>query len=152
MIPHQAFAIIILVISIIVLAIPSFVSAGLVPCGLSENNPATDINETDPCTICHFFVMVKGILDFLAWTIAPALAVLAVAYGGFLILLSGANPGYKTSGFKAIRTAVIGLIIMLAGWLAVNEVLLYFSNSTQTGETTARILQNPWTEIQCAAK
>lgn len=137
----QILIIISLILVAIILVAPQLASAGLVPCGTTAN--------PTPCSLCHIFTLLQDILDFLAWQIAPALAILIVAWGGFLILMSGANPGWKQSGIQAIRTAVIGLLIMFAGWVIVNEVLLYFSKTNQESSGKATIFQNPWNEIKC---
>lgn len=137
-------------ILIVIIVYPIVAFAGLVPCGLSQDDASTtSINESDPCSLCSLFTLLQQILDFLAWQIAPALAILIVAWGGFLILMSGANPGWKQSGIQAIRTAVIGLLIMFAGWVVVNEVLLYFSKSNQDSSGKATIFQSPWNKINC---
>ena len=61
---------------------------GLVPCGRSCDDPDTLGNECEPCTLCHFFLMIERIIDFLLFRIVPALAALMMAIGGVMMLFS----------------------------------------------------------------
>ena len=105
---------IILTLSLLIIATPLAVwAAGLVPCGVSENNLATVIDETAPCSLCH-----------------------------------------RAKGFGIIKTTIIGLAIMFAGWVLINEALLFFTNSTGTttsGTSASQIkfINNPWNQVTC---
>ncbi|MEK7452702.1 MAG: hypothetical protein AAB614_00540 [Patescibacteria group bacterium] len=123
--------------SLSTLILPLVVFAALVPCGTTPSNP---------CTICHLYILVQGIINFLMWDIAPTLGVLVIAWGGFKILTAGGNPAGKQAGYKAITSAMIGLLIVFSAWIIINEFLLFFS-STSGGEAT--ILTNPWTAVTC---
>jgi len=147
---------IILALALLIIAAPLAVSwAGLVPCGVSENNPATVIDETAPCSLCHLYVLVQNVLDFIMWIIAPIVAVLAVGWAGFKIMISGEKPGLRAEGFKIIQTTIIGLAIMFAGWVLINEALLFFTHKTD-GQTTGTIISDdnnywlPWNEVECS--
>lgn len=113
-------------------AAPSFVLAELTPsCGGRGENP---------CTLCDLFIYSKQITDYLTLTIAPLIAVLAFSWGGFKILMSGANPGLRQEGMKAIRNGVIGILIVFGAWMLVSEFISFLAGG---GFTT------PWTEITC---
>lgn len=134
------------VVGIIIFSILVFVpiwafAAGLVPCG----GPGESA-----CSLCHLFELAQKITDFLTFTIAPILAVLAVAWGGFNIFIAGADPGKVKVGREAITRAAIGLLIVFGAWVAINEVLIFFSQQTATG--TANIFNKPWTDITCSTK
>lgn len=120
-------------------------AAGLVPCG-GQGEPA--------CSLCHLFELAQGITKFLTFTIAPILAVLAVAWGGFNIFLAGASPDKVKTGRNAITKAAVGLLIVFGAWVAINEVLLFFSQQTSSvaeiKTTTGKL--NPWTDITCSTK
>lgn len=118
---------------------PLFASAQLIPCG-GKNQ--------DPCTLCHLFDLAQKIVDTLTKIIAPAIAVLAFSIGGFKILMSGPNPGYRAEGIKAIRNGIIGLLIVFGAWIIVNELLLFVVGNTGTGIAQVTSL-NPWTKISC---
>lgn len=114
---------------------------GLVPCGSTASG-------VEYCSLCHLYVLIQNILDFVMWYIAPVVAVLAIGIAGFKILISGANPGQRADGYKIIKTTITGLAIMFAAWVVMNEALLFFTSSQMTG--TATILTNPWNEVKCS--
>ena len=132
-------------------------AAGLVPCGLSEDDIGTkNIDESAPCSLCHLYVLVQNVLDFMMWTIAPIVAVLAVGWAGFNIMISGEQPGLRAKGFGIIKTTVIGLAIMFAGWVLINEVLLFFGRpqgATDESKTGSVVEQAgkwmPWNQVTC---
>jgi len=128
-----------------------FAADSLVPCGRkADSNLTDDIDETAPCTLCHLFVLAQRILNFIMWQIAPVLAVLVIAWGGFKMLTAGANPGRRQEGIKSIQTAVIGLLIVFTAWVIVNEVLLFFAPAVKEGGLKG--LQSPWNQISCVPK
>ena len=61
---------------------------GIVPCG-GTGQPA--------CQFCHVFVMAKGIFD-LVLKFVGVIAVLMFVVGGFMFILSGANPKMMEKG------------------------------------------------------
>ena len=149
---------IVLTLMLLIISVPlSAWAAGLVPCGVSENNPATVIDETAPCSLCHLYVLIDNILDFIMWTIAPIVAVLAVGWAGFNIMISGEQPGLRAKGFGIIKTTVIGLAIMFAGWVLINEALIFFANeTTDNGRKVGSVTKDvnnyllPWNKIKCS--
>lgn len=133
-----------LLVAVLALAVivPLFAFAQLIPCG----NPGQD-----PCTLCHLFDLAQTIISTLTLVIAPLIAVLAFSWGGFKILMSGPNPGYRQEGIKAIRNGVIGLLIVFGAWMLVSEFLLFFvgsENITKPSKTSAAL---PWNQITCTA-
>lgn len=133
-------------IALIVFA-PLIASAGLVPCG---GTGASD-TPTVPCNLCHLFTLIQKILNFLAWIIAPTLAVLVIAVGGFKIMLSGPKPGLRNEGIDAIKIAITGLLIVFAAWVVINETLLFFTNTPVDGAAKLNIAEIPlpWHKIEC---
>ena len=148
---------IVLALALLIIAAPLAAwAAGLVPCGLSEDDIGTEnVDESAPCSLCHLYVLVQNVLDFIMWIIAPIVAVLAVGWAGFKIMISGEKPGLRAEGFKIIQTTIIGLAIMFAGWVLINEALLFFTHKTD-GQTTGTIISDdnnywlPWNEVECS--
>ena len=148
---------IVLALALLIIAAPLAVSwAGLVPCGLSSNDTSTPYDESAPCNLCHLYILTQKILDFMMWTIAPIVAVLAVGWAGFNIMISGEQPGLRAKGFGIIKTTVIGLAIMFAGWVLINEVLLFFGRpqgATDESKTGSVVEQAgkwmPWNQVTC---
>lgn len=130
--------------AIFLIAAPFIVlSAGLVPCGTSEN--------PTPCSLCYLFLLGTTITTFLTTKIAPALAVLAFALAGFKILISGGSPGTRQEGIKIIRNTIIGLLIVFSAWIVINELLLFFAGNIYNTASTTGGLQLPWHTINCSA-
>lgn len=95
---------------------PFFVFAqgsGLVPCGTST---------TDPCRICHFFVLLDNIIGWLVKVIIP-IAGGFLLYGGILMISAGGSEEKIARGKKAITNALIGIFITLGAWLIIDFIL-----------------------------
>lgn len=93
------------------------------------------------CTLCDLFTMVQTIIDFVSLGIT-VLVVVFITFGGFMILLAGANPGNLETGKKIITNAVIGVIIALLAWTVINMVF-----NTFVGKSDA--FPAPWNKIEC---
>jgi hypothetical protein len=132
---------------------PFFLEAGLVPCG-TEDDPSTEIDESQPCQLCHFFVLFKNIIDFLLFKIVPVLAILMLVIGGLMFILAYLSPGevlptgekggpkLLIQAKKLINSVIFGLIIIFAGWLIVNTFFQIIGVAEWTG------LEN-WWQIPC---
>jgi len=108
-------------------------AAGLVPCG----GPGEDV-----CTLCHFFVMLDNIIDFLLFRVVPVLGALMIAIGGVMYIISQGKPE-MLSRVKSLFTAIIiGLVIIYGAWLIVNLFLTTIGVAEWTGLGT-------WWEISC---
>lgn len=139
---------IILVLAALIVLTPLFVLAQspLVTCGRSENFSGTAWDDTKPCTLCHLFILGQRVLNFLMWIAAPVIAILVFAWGGFKILISGPNPGLRQDGFRIIKNALWGLLIIFGAWAIINTLLLAFGNVGGVGSVTGVL---PWNKIQC---
>lgn len=121
--------------------IVALVSAIIIPAiALAELAPACGGPNEKMCTLCDLFSYAKTTTNYIVLTIAPLIAVLAFSIGGFKILMSGANPGLRQEGMKAIRNGVIGLLIVFSAWIIISEFLLFFVGSKGS---------MPWNEIEC---
>lgn len=106
---------------------------GLVPCGkCAVVNPTVDSKnkittggspQYTPCQFCHFFVMFKGIVDWVVGGLVPILAILMLVIGGVMFYLGGANPAFLQTGKNIIKSVVWGLIIVFGAFLIVNTIL-----------------------------
>lgn len=88
--------------------------APLVPCG----NPGQAA-----CTINDFFIMLARIFNFIVKFIATPLAVLMLAIGGVMILISAGNPNLAGTGRKILWVSVIGLVLVFGSWVIINFIL-----------------------------
>ncbi len=93
--------------------VPS-VSSGIVPCSILD------------CTLCHFFQMLLNIVNFI-YNIAIPIAVLMVAIGGLLMVVSYINPDaggdLLTKARSVFKTVAIGLLIIYGSWLILDLLL-----------------------------
>jgi hypothetical protein len=96
---------------------------GLVPCGRSCDDPCTEICECCPCTICHFFVLIKRIIDFLTTTIAFPLLALMIVVGGIMFLTSSGSEKQLTKAKEILKAAAIGILIVLCAWVIIDTVI-----------------------------
>jgi len=87
----------------------------LVPCG-------TSVNPT-PCNRCDLFKLLKNIIDFVLIGLMPPAAAILFVWGGFLILMGGANPGLISKGKSIFWNTAIGVAIILASWLITNSII-----------------------------
>ncbi len=131
--------------------IPIQTQAGLVPCGAKVDNPATPyIDESQPCTLCHIFVLFKNIIDFLliptpvngGVPLVPIIAGLMIGIGGFLFFFVAESPESVQKGTNIIKSTIIGLLIIYAAWVIVNAFFGIIGVAEWTGLKT-------WWQIPC---
>lgn len=106
---------------------PPECEGGLVPCGRTCDDPTTDICECCPCTLCHLFVLFKRIVDEIVMLYAFLLAVLMIVVGGIILQTAGGDPGRIGGGKKILKSAIIGIAIILLSWLIVDTVITFLT-------------------------
>lgn len=115
-------------------------SGPIVPCGWGDK---------PDCTLCHFFVMIQNIVDFILAAVF-VLAPVFVLIGGIMILVSTGVPDRVSLGRKIITSAIIGLVIALLSWTILNEFLIALNGFiTVEGKKVGKIFDWPWNEIDC---
>ena len=106
----------------------------LVPCGLQAQPkdssgvelPKTGPNGhdyTQPCNQCDLLRLFKNIIDFVLVGLMPPAAAILFVWGGFLILMGGANPGLISKGKDIFWNTAIGVAIISASWLITNTII-----------------------------
>lgn len=91
-------------------------------------------NQTPPtCTnLCDFVGTFVNII-YLALSIAIfIIAPLSIVVGGIMIMVAGANPEMLGHGKNVLKSAVVGLVLVLCSYLVVNTVIKIF-NITSIG-------------------
>ncbi|MFH1401822.1 MAG: pilin, partial [Parcubacteria group bacterium] len=133
---------------------------GLVPCGkcVLVGAPGVDVVDENsdwvgdatatnvPCQLCHFFIMIKGISDFILFQLVPVVAVLLFTVGGIMYIVAKGDPSKLTQA-KSIMTAVVfGLVIVFVSWLVINTIFVF------TGLINPDFGWDPgkWFEINCS--
>lgn len=115
------------------------VNAALVPCGRNTGTP----EEMKPCTTCDLFALASRIINFVLFTVVPAVAVLFYLIGGLMILLGGANPGLVTTGKIFFWNTTIGLFIIFGAWMITNTVLKSLIGDNDISKN--------WYKIECTS-
>jgi len=114
------------------LLLPSFAFAvdvpglPLVPCGTST---------TAPCTQCDLFQLLKNVIDFTVGGLMPPLAALLFIWGGLLLLVGGANPGWVAQGKTIFTNTFYGVMVMLAAWMITNTLIKSVGATYDTADT-----------------
>ena len=109
------------VTTLVSLIVPGFAlaaSSGLVPC-----------KGTD-CDFCKLLQLVLNIINFIAKTLAPAVAGLLVVVGGIMYLLAGSNPSFIGRARGILLNVVVGLVIIYVSYLIVYTILNVLASNT----------------------
>jgi soluble lytic murein transglycosylase-like protein len=113
---------------------PSFVTAaGLVPCG----GPGEPV-----CQFCHVVQLVTTVSGWLV-AVLGTLAAIVIVVMGLRLVTSGGDVAAKTQARRVISNVLVGYVILLSGWLIINQVLRMLANNT---------VSSSWNTIQCVAQ
>jgi len=116
-----------LVISLVVfgsLVAPFTAQAGLVICGLSEDDPkTTNIKEDEECTLCHLFATANNLLDGFTIYLVTPIAGLAIAWAAFRLITSGGDPSAKADAKNLLLNILKGLVIIWGAWLLIDFII-----------------------------
>lgn len=123
--------------------IPQQVQAGVVPCGLANDDLEQPGDQTVPCQFCHFFVLFKNIVDFILFKIVPVLAILMIVIGGVIFFAAVGNPAKVSQAKSLFSSIAIGLVILYGAWLLINLFFLIIGVSEWTE------LREGWFKIDC---
>ncbi|MCX6720372.1 MAG: hypothetical protein NTW11_01030 [Candidatus Staskawiczbacteria bacterium] len=108
-----------------IIFVPFLATAAFVQCG--NGTPIYDASgsctSNCPCGICDFFKMLSTIYSFIVWDIAMPLAIIAIVIGGIMMMISAGNPDLMGKGKTMLKTAIIGLVLVLGSWIIINLVL-----------------------------
>jgi hypothetical protein len=89
---------------------------GIVPCGSGNN-------ISNACTLCHFIVGIKNIVDF-GSKILVITAITAIFISGIMYIISSGSQEMTTRAKSFLTSSLIGFFIVLAAWLIVNTVFI----------------------------
>lgn len=114
-----------------------FAQEGLVPCTAQE------------CTLCHLFVLIDNIVDFLFKFILWPLATLLLVTGGLMLYFSADNPGMIEKAKDLMKSVAIGLGIILSAFLIISLVFNAIGLSDWAKPIYQGLLEGNFIEIQC---
>lgn len=111
-------------------------AAGIVPCGQSEDDPDHNVNnnidESAKCTLCHFFILITMIVNFVLFKLTAPLALLMLIIGGAMFMLAAGNPSTITQARKLIASVLIGIVIIYSAYFLVGVFLQSVGLATWT--------------------
>lgn len=105
---------------------------GIVPCGTSY--------ASHPCTVCDFYKLLQNIINFLLFTSASLITLMAT-YIGFLFLFSGGSPKNISDAKSKLWLLIWGITWILGSWLVLNTIINVFANPS--------VFPTPWNQISC---
>jgi hypothetical protein len=105
----------------------------------SPRNPVTCNLSGQYCNFCDALKVTVNIIDFVTIMAFP-LALAVIVYGGIRMMIAAGDESNYKSGVDAIKSAVIGLVIVMASWLIVTEI------SHLIGGGSAF---DPWSPLTC---
>jgi hypothetical protein len=126
-------------------AVPGSVTdpGGIVQCGRTGQNM---------CTLCE---LIKGFHDIIIYImkIAIGVALVAIAIGGVMYVVSAGDTGAIDTAKTTIKNALIGFVIIFAGYLIINTTILYLGSQTDAnGNATFGFTITSWGNFECEAK
>ena len=88
----------------------------IVPCD------GTSVNGGTECTVCHFAQLAQNVLNTGIY-VAVFLSAILFAWGGWQYVTAGGDSGKAGKGREVLTNVLIGLVIILAGWLVVDTIM-----------------------------
>jgi hypothetical protein len=96
-------------------------------------------------SICDLLTTGQNILYFILTIALFVLLPIAVAIGGFQMMISGGSAGGESAGKKIITGAFTALLIIMGAYLIVNTIFFFAGKFTDAGK-----LNTNWATIQCS--
>ncbi len=90
------------------------------------------------CSLCDGVKVVVNVINIMT-EVAVILTVGMTVYGAIMLMISGGSEERVRKAKGIITSAVIGLVIVLVGWLVINTVLHLITGN----------INFPWADIQC---
>ncbi len=117
---RKRYEVLLIVLTIALVVLP-FVAFGalpdsIVPCDGTSSNGGTE------CTVCHLAQLAQNLLNTGIY-VAVFLSAILFAWAGWKYVTAGGNPGKATQAREVFTNVVIGLVIILAGWLVVDTIM-----------------------------
>lgn len=111
----------------------NLLAAPIVPCGLKgdpgvDPYPETAYNETQPCSICHLYIMTGNLINFVIYNIAIPLAALMFLVAAVYLIFSGGSEERIKTGRAIFQNTVIALLIVFVSWIVLTELFKYLVN------------------------
>ncbi len=115
-------------------------AAGIVPCGQHEDDASSTIDESADCTLCHFFILITMLVNFVLFKLTAPLALLMLIIGGAMFMLAAGNPNTITQARKLITSVLIGIVIIYGAYFLIGV----FLQSVGLAKWTSDIYRSWW--------
>jgi len=83
----------------------------------------TNCATGNPCTYADFLNLINNVIHFVLFDLAVPLAVLSIAYAGFLYITAAGDTGKIGKAHDIFRKVIIGMILAFGAWLIVHAIL-----------------------------
>lgn len=117
---------------------PIIAFAGNLPTQIVSCSGALDKGDLKACTLCDLAQTAQNLLNTAIYILIVLSAIL-FAWAGFKLLFSGGDTSEYAAGKRVFKSVVIGLLIIMCGWLVVDTVM-----KTLVGEKDKF---GPWNQI-----
>lgn len=107
---------------------PYLVSAQLVPC-------------TDECSFTDLYTLINKIINFIVFVLAVPIAALVITLAGIWLVIYPSNEGKRKEALGMIRTAVVGLLIVLSAYLIVKAIIFGLAGDSDVGNRLRGIFE-----------
>lgn len=121
----------------------------LIPCGTEIETADGKTEIKNPCTFCHFFVLIQNIYNFLIFIIVPPVAVVMIAIGGFFWLTAAGSPGRVQTGHRIILSVLAGLVIMYVAWLVISFGISLIAKNVVVYDPAVWYNPTEWFDPKC---
>ncbi len=118
-----------MIVVFVLLMLPFYVSAQ----GLPKQIVPETCNQDGGCqSICDIVTLAQNVLNFGIF-LAVVLSAILFAYAGWKLLTAGGNTEVYAQGKRVFGNVLIGLIIILGGWIVIDTLMRTFTGSGLTG-------------------
>lgn len=105
------------------------------------------------CTLCDLISTMNTIIQYLM-KISIGVALLAMAIGGVMYVVSAGDTGMIDNAKKTIMNAAVGFVIIFAAFLIIDTTINYLGakKDPKTNASTFGMNITSWGQFECAAR
>ena len=100
---------------------------------LIEKALAADVGTLVPCIdncdYNYLINLIDNVIHFFVYDLGVPVATIAIVYAGIIMVTKPDDPAKLKQGKEIMMTAVIGLIIMLGGYLIITTIFKYLTGN-----------------------
>jgi hypothetical protein len=111
-------------------------SKGIVQCGRAGQ---------PMCKLCDLIVGINIIINYI-FSIVVIVAIFSIFVGGIVYIVSAGTPGLTEKAKGAIKSAIIGVVIVFTAWIMVNFTMTVLGAKTNLGVSK---ITNGWNNFTC---